>query len=246
MYSDEHITVNNLVVTGKTMKSSLYAALMSLLLASITATLAIASPPREVKGPGPEPRVDAGGVLYWGVVTEVTKTSITLKFEDDPPKCFPVSPILTAGEIPMLPRPIPTRNPNLAPQPYDVDPTEMYRLADVKLGDWVCVSYSKIGGTITCEHLRIQKRPGGLVPPLPKEAEELRHFVTRWKLQHPGEPVPEAFALIPPPIPYHEYMNAYWDLEDKGIPFPEKFGDERRWLTAPMPREVLPKPAPKL
>lgn len=44
-------------------------------------------------------------------------------------------------------------------------------------------------------------------------------------------------------IAYHEYMNAYWDLEDKGIPFPEKFGYMRRWPVALMPREVKVQPA---
>jgi hypothetical protein len=27
-----------------------------------------------------------------------------------------------------------------------------------------------------------------------------------------------------------------WDLEDKGIPYPEKFGEDRRFPFAPMPR----------
>lgn len=32
-------------------------------------------------------------------------------------------------------------------------------------------------------------------------------------------------------------MNARWDLEEKSIPYPEKFGPNRRWPAAPMPRE---------
>jgi hypothetical protein len=31
-------------------------------------------------------------------------------------------------------------------------------------------------------------------------------------------------------------INAYWDREERGIPYPEKFGKFRRWPEAPMPR----------
>jgi hypothetical protein len=34
-------------------------------------------------------------------------------------------------------------------------------------------------------------------------------------------------------------MNAYWDLVDKGIAYPEKFGKKRRFPEAPMPRQVV-------
>ena len=37
---------------------------------------------------------------------------------------------------------------------------------------------------------------------------------------------------------YHEDWDAYWDLEDKGIPYPEKFGRNRRFPIAPMPRDL--------
>jgi hypothetical protein len=214
--------------------------LATLLLACFVA-LSSAAPPRYDPRPDREPKNDAGGVQYWGTVTELTKTTITLQFEDDPPKCFPVSAILAAGDIPMQPRPIPNR----LQSPYHVNPIEMYRFTDVKVGDLITISYSKVGGVVTCEHICICKRPGASVPPLPKEAEELRHPATQWKLQHPGQPIPKTLAEFPPPIPWHEMMNAHWNLEDRGIPYPEKFGNKRRWLTAPMPREVPPTPRPK-
>jgi hypothetical protein len=212
-----------------------------MLLLGTFASVRASAPPSRVPPPEPEPRNDAGGVLYGGVVTALKKDSITVQYDDEPPKMFPVSATLSAGEIPLDPRPIPGRQ-----QAYSLSPFQMYRFSDVKIGDWVCVGYSKIGGVVVCDHIQIIKRPGGVVPPLPKEVEELRHPVKQWSLRHPGQPVPKALAEYPPPISYHEYMNAYWDLVDKGIPFPEKFGDERRWLTAPMPREVQPKPVPKL
>ena len=39
-------------------------------------------------------------------------------------------------------------------------------------------------------------------------------------------------------IPYHDRMNAHWNLEDNGIPYPAYFGLNRRFPTAPPPREV--------
>ena len=38
-------------------------------------------------------------------------------------------------------------------------------------------------------------------------------------------------------------MNAYWDLKDRGIPYPEKFGHRRLFPVAPMPREIKLGPA---
>jgi hypothetical protein len=164
-----------------------------------------------------------GGVNqpYWGSVTEVTKESITVQYEKDEPKKFVASETLALGKIPMEPRPNPNTN-----HKYVVPAPCMYRLADVKVGDDVSIRYSHIGGVSICDHICIHKRPGGRIPPLPEEAEALRRGP-----QRPGDP-PRLF------IPYHEYWNAYWDLEDKGIPFPEKFGYMRRWPVAPEPREV--------
>lgn len=178
--------------------------------------------------PPPEPNFDAGGNRYWGVVTELTKTTITVQHGKDEPKLFPVSGTLASGGIPSQPRPFPGRQ-----RPYSVAPIEMFRLSDVKVGDWVDINYSKVDGVVTCEHICINKRPGGMIPPLPEEAEALLR-----PRRIPG-------TEQAPYIPWNEFMNAYWDLEDRGIPYPEKFGNKRRWLTAPMPREVQPTPRPK-
>jgi hypothetical protein len=138
-------------------------------------------------------RFDPDGVKRW--VTEVLQAQ--------PPKQFAVSEVLAAGGVPMEPR-----------GSYRVFEDYMYRLTDVKVGDWVNIKYARVDGVNTCDHINIRKRPGGRIPPLPEGVRE------------------HSF------IPYHEYMNAYWDLEDKGIPFPGHFKHLRRWPVAPPPREV--------
>jgi hypothetical protein len=182
------------------------------------------------QGPGPVqppsvPKNDVTNQPYAGTVTEVTKNSITIQWTATPgekPKRFTVSGTLAAGRTPKEPRRTPSQ-----PRGYTVGASEMYRLTDVKVGDRVMISYAHLGDTDICDHICIQKRPGGRVPPLPEEAEELR------KHKPPGEPEPDH-------IRYDEWMNAHWDLEDKGIPYPKKFGPMRRWPVAPMPRAVGP------
>jgi hypothetical protein len=179
----------------------------------------------------PQPHVEFANKPYpqgagpHGIVTEVTNYSITIQRPGEPPKRFAVSEVLTSGEVPRQPRL--TNRPG---PPYLVIEPYMYRLSDVKVGDWVSIIYSRVGGVDTCDHINIVKRPGGLVPPLPEGVEK------------PPRPRPEGFPQRPF-IRYHEGMNAYWDLVDKGIPYPEKFGRNRRFPVAPMPREV---PIPKL
>jgi hypothetical protein len=58
---------------------------------------------------------DAGGVPYGGVVTEINRHSITVKFAKDKPKRFSVSETLAAGKVPTEPLPIPGRR-----QPYSL------------------------------------------------------------------------------------------------------------------------------
>ncbi|MBN9121028.1 MAG: hypothetical protein J0I06_18070 [Planctomycetes bacterium] len=195
------------------------------ILVLLASSLAVAGPPQGSAPPEP-PRVPQGdtvNVSYWGTVTELTKDSITIQFPNEKvkPKKFPVSEVLAAGQIPMGVQ-------RIAGQPggYTVSASEMYRLTDVKVGDWVLIGYSRVGGIDTCNHLCIQKRPGGRVPPLPDEAEALRKHK-----RYPGEPEPVH-------IRYDEWTNAYWDLEDHGTAYPEKFGKSRRFPVAPMPREV--------
>ena len=141
-------------------------------------------------------RLDADGVKRWH----------TIILPETEPRAFAVSEVLASGGIP--------REPRVA---YRVSEYDMYRLKDVKVGDWVYLVYSRVDGVDICDHINIVKRPGGRVPPLPEGVEE------------------------PSFIPYHERMNAYWDLQDKGIPYPEHFKHMRRWPIAPPPRAVIRK-----
>jgi hypothetical protein len=176
------------------------------------------------------PRVPKEGdvdVPYWGTLTEVTKNSITIQWtatKGEKPKTFIVSETLASGKIPMEPRLKPDNH-----RSYRVSPIVMYRLSDVKVGDWVDIYYAHVGGVDICDHICIKKRPGGRVPPLPEEAEALRK-----PPPFPGDP--NAKLIEAKHIRYDEWTNAYWDLEDRGIPYPEQFGKNRRFPIAPMPR----------
>ena len=187
----------------------------------------------------PEPKDGDVDVRYWGTVTEMTKTSITIQFDnrkEQKPKRFLLSETLAAGKYAIVGR----LKPGFTFR-STVSPVEMYRLMDVKVGDWVTIRYACLDGVDICDNISITKRPGGQVPPLPAEAESLMDPEKFRKAKFPEvqwRPDPRS-----PYIPYHERMNAYWDLEDKGIPYPEKFGKKRRWPVAPTPREKkLPGP----
>jgi hypothetical protein len=170
-------------------------------------------------GSPPAPLPGDAAIGYWGTVTEVTKNTLTIRFNDREPKKFAVSDTLSAGEIPMHPRLGSPRG------RYHVSATFMYRLKDIKVGDWVNIYYAQIGGSSICDHVSITKRPGGKVPPLPPEAEVLM--------------IPKPIAGVPVNyVPYHEHMDAYWNLTDNGIPYPDRFGPERRFPAAPPPRPI--------
>ena len=184
----------------------------------------------------PEPKDGDVDVRYGGTVTEVTKSSITIQFDsqkDQEPKRFLVSETLAAGKYAIVGR----TKPGHTFRPT-VSPVEMYRLTDVKVGDWVAIRYARLDGVDICDNISITKRPGGQVPPLPEEAESLMDPEKIMKVRFPEvkwRPNPKS-----PYITYHERMNAYWDLEDKGIPYPAKFGEFRRFPIAPRPRTVGP------
>lgn len=167
-----------------------------------------------------EPRAYQFNVGYSGTVTGVTENSITIQFNDSQPKEFAISEVLARGDIPKEPRHDPVRGVR-----YFVAASSMYRLSDVKVGDWVNIRYAQINGVSTCDHVSITKRPGRKVPPLPKEAEDMR------------KPTPFSNGRTPVHIPYNEWMDAHWNLEDNGIPYPTHF-PLRMFPQAPPPREV--------
>ncbi len=176
--------------------------------------------------PPRKPRDGAVNNVYGGAVTAVAKDSITIQWvntPDEKPKTFAVSETLAAGKVP-IERRLPAGQ-TIPANP--MMPEYMYRLAEVKVGDCVGIFYARIDGVDICDHIRICRRPGGEVPPLPKVAEDLRDPRVAWRAQHPGKPLPEILAQTPHQ-PYHEWINEYWAK------------------IAPMPREVklTPKPMP--
>jgi len=180
------------------------------------------------------PAKDFANRLYpWGRVTAVTKDSITIespecilrnyekradgvsRWEDKvvpamPPKRFAASETLAAGQIPRLPRGADKNG-----RGYPVPEEYMYRLTDVKYGDWVHIIYSRVGGVDTCDHIQIWKRPGGRVPPLPPGVEVHPRVKRNLPADFPWEEW----------VPYHERINAHWDVVDKDNPHPEKMGN---------------------
>jgi hypothetical protein len=161
--------------------------------------------------PPREPREGSVDNRYWGTVTEVTKNSITIQWTATPgekAKQFEVSETLAAGKVPKEPRPIPGSR-----HKYNVMPDCMYRLTDVRVGDWVGICYARINGVDVCDHICIDRRPDGLVPPLPKEAEDLLDNREMVRASFKGQPIPPEVERVINDwkhIPYHERMNARW------------------------------------
>jgi hypothetical protein len=172
-----------------------------------------------------EPKEAGENVHYVGTVKEVTKKTISIEWPGEPkPKRFSVSEILGSGGFP-------TRSHSGLILSGDLLRSSFcYRLTDVQVGDHVQIYFYRLDGVDICDRIRIDKRPGGLVPPLPKGVENLESPLPA-DLRRPGEVYLNMF-------PYHERMNALWELEDKGIPFPEKFGPWRCFPLAPMPRAL--------
>jgi hypothetical protein len=151
-----------------------------------------------------------GGVNnhYGGVVTEVTKDSITIQWVNsfgEKPKKFAVSETLAAGKVPIERR----VRAGFARPGNPMMPEYMYRLTDVRVGDCVGIFYARIDGVDICDHIRIWRRPGGEVPPLPRKAEDLRDEREVWKKNNPGRPLPKLLATQKY-VPYHEWINNYW------------------------------------
>jgi hypothetical protein len=159
--------------------------------------------------------VEAINQGYWGKVTAVTKNSITIE------RAAYTETRVGDGAIlarPAQPPKLFMGSSALAAGKFTTEHgrSYSYRLSDVVVGDVVNIHFSRIDGMVICDSISIARRPGGRVPPAP------------------GEVADE-------PRPHHERMNAHWDLEEKGIPLPEKFRPawELREV-APAPREVAP------
>src|SRR5262245_55370570 len=115
-------------------------------------TVLVAVSPAQSSSPPPgkngrPPQIDTANVSFSGVVTDVTKTSITIQGAGERPKKFTVSETLTAGEVPIAPR---LMNGPRGPQSYLVPESCMYRLTDLKIGDWVGIRYAYLNGVDIC------------------------------------------------------------------------------------------------
>ena len=73
-----------------------------------------------------------------------------------------------------------------------------YRVADVQPGDRVSITYLRKNGVDICQMIRIDRRPGGQIPPAPGEK-------------------PNEFRK------WHERMQADQDWEEKRTPYPRKY-----------------------
>jgi hypothetical protein len=140
-------------------------------------------PPVKLQTKPIEPREGTVGWLYWGVVKDLTKDSITIECWGEKPKTFAASETLAAGKVPKEPRLKPGQV-----RGYDVSPADMYRLTDVKVGDWVVILYARLGGADICDHIQIilpcLKRPNGW--PRSKEGSRPRPVLTCHRQCSPG------------------------------------------------------------
>lgn len=136
-----------------------------------------------------------------GTVTAVDKGSITVTAE--PKKIEQYSAKGKLEKIIIVPAQPPRKFTAVGPLAEggylkDGVPKAQYRLSDVKVGDKVFFDWVRFGQVYQVHYVGIYRRPGGRVPPSPGEK--------------PGEEKP-----------WHEYAQALQDLEEKGIPLPEKY-----------------------
>ena len=144
--------------------------------------LPVAPPPREV----PPKRAASRPSVYRGFVVAVDAQSITVRGAEvglpqpEVIRRFMAGAALLAGE-----------------QDREYNSAADYRLKDVRVGDRVYLMLRQDVPDV-CATVRIERRPGGVVPPAPW-----------WPTDAPN--------------PHHEYLNAWQAFEEKGTPLPEKY-----------------------
>ena len=123
-------------------------------------------------------RVFSHGRSLEATVVDITKSSLTLRYNPDVQVCINLSEKLAKGG-------------------FSTDgPNHMYKASDVRAGDKILVYTARYDGVEEIQSISILRRPGGRVPP-----------------SHEN----------PPDYKHHERMNAFQDLEERGIPLPEKY-----------------------
>jgi hypothetical protein len=112
-----------------------------------------------------------------GNVSEIGKDSLTLTFLPTTEEVYRPGPDgqLVFVKVNQVPAPPPRKFPlsSLLAEGKAYTkrgPEHSYRIADVKLGDWVEVTYHKRPDkTDCCDNICIWRRPGGTVPPAPDD-----------------------------------------------------------------------------
>ena len=144
----------------------------------------VAPPPRAVPPRPVVPRLD----LYRGFVVAVDAQSITVRgSETGRPNEVVVTRRFMAGAALLN-----------GEQDRDYNSAADHRLKDVRIGDRVYLTLRQSDVPDVCATVRIERRPGGVVPPAPWDAPDN-------------------------PNPVHEYLNAWQAFEEKGTPLPEKY-----------------------
>lgn len=150
-------------------------------------------------------------VLYWParmiqkmkndpITGALLSTQETVDHFGIPPKSFILCDVLKKGESPR------------------VNSADSYCVSDVQIGDFVTISYNRTNGEDICRTIRIVRRPGGVVPPAPRErpADFRRH---------------------------HEQANADQQWEEYRQPYPRKYwptymGNDGKFYAGPYPTET--------
>lgn len=202
-----------------------------LLAASVTAS---ATSPPEV-APAPRQRESkpvrvSRSIEYFGTVIAVDAKSITVKGTENGlatdevlTRRFPASKALSEGK-----------------EEWTERGEGNYRLTDVQVGDRVYLRTLPIEEDDYCLTVKIERRPGGLVPPAPWQDPESEYpYHVKMRAQQASE---EFGILLPPqfnPIVQAALMKESAERDEKIL---EAFRAKLKWEeehTAPRPRPVL-------
>lgn len=144
-----------------------------------------------------QPRMYSASGGY-GLVTAVDTKSITLRWcrcPEMPPVKLAACEVLAAGGI---------------VADYAMRPP--YPLADVRVGDQVYVLCGPEAGVETCYEIWIYRRPGGRLGPPSVMTSNGKRIKYDYCFSFDRRQT----------YPYHEWINAFQDYEERGIPLPEK------------------------
>jgi len=181
------------------------------------------APHEKVKTAGPNDF--KGGRVWGGIVTVLGKDGLWVKGLVDQP----YAPKRVRKEL-YLPFSQCLRNGKFSSAVAGAA-AQSYLPAHLQVGDIVILDFQRDDGKDRCTSIMICKRPGGRVPPSPNfESDKFQAKLCGYR--------------------YHEYANAKQDLEERGIPLPERFKpkpvpqvpslEENERASKPMPVKPIP------